>query len=153
MTTQGVQQLYMYLGAAWPQVVRPGIDEAWKRAKLQELYQTYRHYEDEEVQAAFMAWTEANDKWPTTKNIITEIKWARVKKAGRDPEDGKLYQMPIMLKNGTESVVMVDGKINFTWDEFVNVPRNKEHLTPDEWEKRFVKWRRQVLSEKKEAKA
>ena len=153
MTTEGVQQLYMYLGAAWPQIVRPGIDEAWKRAKLQELYQTYRHYENEEVQAAFMTWTEANDKFPTTKNIITEIKWARVKKAGRDPEAGKLYQMPIMLKNGTEGVVMVDGKINFTWDEFVNISRNKEHLTPEEWERRFVKWRRQVLSVKKEAKA
>lgn len=153
MTTEGVQQLYLYLGAAWPQVIRPGVDEAWKRAKLQELYQTYRQYDDREVQEAFAAWTEANDKWPTTKNIINEIKWARVKKAGQDPEAGRLYQMEVIFDDGNEYVVMVGGKIAFTWDEFINLKRNKENLTPDEWDRRFAIRRRQVLSEKKEAKA
>lgn len=153
MTKDGVQQLYMYLGAAWPQVIRPGVDEAWKRAKLQELYQTFREYKDDEVQAAFMVWTEANDKWPTTKNIITEIKLIRAERAGIAPEAGKLYQMQVIFDDGNEYAVMVDGKINFTWDEFINIPRNTEHLTPDEWDRRYQKRRSQVLSEKKEAKA
>lgn len=139
MTQQGVVSLYEYLGAAWPLVIRPGVDDQWKRSKYRELFQTYRSYTDEEVLAAFQKWTEENEKFPSTKNILNEIKWARTIKVGRK-ENEILWPMDIIYSDGTEYSYG-----SFTRSEFVNHPRNTEHLQPEEWERRFRKTRNRIL--------
>lgn len=144
MTSQGVNELYQYLGAAWPTVIRPGVDEAWKVAKIRELYQTYKEWSDAEVMDAFMKWTEENDKYPTTKNIINELKWARVRKSGKRIDPKALYTMDRIYEDGSEWMVSVGGKAAFTWDEFINLPCNPEHLDPEEWERRYKIRRRQI---------
>lgn len=146
MTSQGVNELYQYLGAAWPLVIKPGADPEWKRAKVRELYQTYKDYDDAEVLAAFQKWTTNSEKFPTTKNIINEIMWAHSEKVKLITGDGT-YQMEYIDDAGTEFLVSYGGKINFTVVEFVNLPRNKEHLTPEEWERR-LKARRKYIKNK-----
>ena len=146
MTKQGVVELYTYLSTAWPLVVKPGASDAWKSAKLNELYETYRDFYNDEVLAAFQKWTAENDKFPTTKNIINEIEWARVKKRGKDTTER--YMMPIIDRNGVESVIESGGKIMFTWNEFLQIPLNRDHLDPIEWERRFNIRRRQILNAK-----
>lgn len=145
MTTEGVQQLYMYLSAAWPLTVRPGADEEWKRAKMRELFQTYRNYSDEDVLEAFQKWTDENEKFPTTKNVINELKWLQVQKRGPAGDPARRHQMERIYDDGNEYVVSCGGKINFTWEEFINLPCNPEHIDPDEWERRFKARRKAVL--------
>lgn len=145
MTQDGVKDLYLWLTLAWPLVIRAGADEEWKRAKMRELYKTYRNYDDKEVQLAFEKWTNEHDKYPTTKNIINELEWYRVKNNAKASSE-QTYQMPIILDDGTEYFVEKDGKINFTWNEFRDIPRNIDRLDPDEWERRFKIRRKQVLS-------
>ena len=142
MTKQGAVDLYTYLSTAWVLVIKPGASEAWKTAKLREIYQTYKEYSDGEVMAAFQKWTAENDTFPTTKNIITEILFERARKRGK-PKDER-YFMERIDDNGTESVVMWDGKVSFTWDEFVNIPCNKDHIDPDEWARRLNVRRKQI---------
>lgn len=145
MTQQGAVDLYQYLGAAWPLVVKPGVDEKWATAKKRELYQTYREYSDEEVMAAFQKWTAENDKYPTTKQILTEIKWARARKNTKHTDPTARYNMEIITDDGTEYMVVWNGKASFTLEEFMNIPRNKEHLDPEEWERRYKIRRKQIL--------
>lgn len=134
----------MYLSTAWPLVVRPGADEAWKRAKMNELFRTYRDHEDMEVIEAFQKWTREQEKFPTTKNIINEIEWAHVK--NRRTVDGKVtFQMERIRDDGTEFVVMHNGKVNFTWTEFLQVPCNTQHLDPEEWDRRYKARRKHIL--------
>ena len=144
MTQDGVNELYTWLSVAWPLVVKPGASEEWQRAKKRELYKTYRNYEDSEVQWAHEKWTAEHEKYPTTKNIINEIEWHRIKAHSRAATT-ESYQMCIIDDEGTESVVSYDGKCNFTWNEFINIPRNKDRLDPDEWERRFKIRRKRVL--------
>lgn len=149
MTNKGVEDLYMWLSTAWPLVVKPGVSEGWKRAKMRELFQTFKEYTDTEVSEAYQKWTEENEKFPTTHNIINEIKWARTKKAGHKVDPTKYYQMEIITDDGVEYVVQHNGKINFTWSEFLDIPRNKDHLDPEEWERRFRARRRQIIGGKR----
>lgn len=142
MTKQGVIDLYTYLSTAWSLVVKPGASEGWKTAKLRELYQSYADFEDDEVLAAFQKWTQENEKFPTVKNIINEIMWAKVARRGK-PKDER-YFMERIDNEGNEFLVMHDGKVSFTWDEFINLPCNKEHLDPDEWSRRYEKRRKAV---------
>ena len=146
MTTAGVNELYTYLTTAWSLIVKPGASEGWKAAKLRELYTSYKDYTDNEVLEAWRKWTEENDKYPTLKNIINEIEWARVAKSRPKGDETKLYMMDRIYPDGNEVVVMYEGKILFTWDEFINLPCNTEHLDPDEWERRFVARRRQIVA-------
>lgn len=143
MTKQGVKDLYLWLTASWPLVIKPGASEAFQAAKMAELYETFKEYSDEQVHAAFQKWTEENEKFPTTKNIINEIAWAGVCSKARDT--GELYMLERIDQDGTETVASYGGKILFTWNEFLQLPANKEHLTPDEWERRYKIRRRQVL--------
>lgn len=144
MTQQGAKELYDWLSVAWMLVVKPNATEEWKTKKIRELYQTYRDYSDADVLEAFRKWTEENEKFPTTKNIINELKWIRVQRQPKtDP--AKRYQMERIYDDGNEYVVMHDGKILFTWDEFLNLPGNPEHLDPEEWARRFEARRKQVL--------
>ena len=139
MTTAGVKELYYWLTAAWPLVIKPGASEQFQDAKLRELYKTYDQYRDEEVIAAFQKWTEENEKFPSTKNILNEIKWSRTIKVGRK-ENEILWPMDIIYPDGNEYSYG-----SFTRSEFVNHPRNTEHLQPEEWERRFRKTRNRIL--------
>lgn len=152
MTQQGVVELYQYLGAAWPLVVKPGVDEAWKRAKLNELFKTYREYDNKEVLEAFQKWTEENDKFPTTKNVINEIKWARELHGVGNRENEELWQAPRWY-NGAEVLIMHDGKVQWKRSEFIQQPWNPERLQPEEWEKRFKATRKRWLQKQKEETA
>ena len=152
MTQQGVVELYQYLGAAWPLVVKPGVDETWKVSKLRELATTYREYDDKEVLEAFQKWTEENEKYPTTKNIITEIKWAQAQRNLGNRENEELWQAPRWI-NGQEVLIMRDGKIQWKRSEFIQQPWNTEHLQPEEWEKRFKATRKRWLQKQKEETA
>ena len=142
MTKQGVIDLYTYLSTAWSLVVKPGASEGWKTAKLRELYQSYADFEDDEVLAAFQKWTQENEKFPTVKNIINEIMWSKVARRGKPINER--YFMERIDNEGNEFLVMHDGKVSFTWDEFINLPCNKEHLDPDEWARRYEKRRKTV---------
>lgn len=144
MTTKGVQSLYVWLSTAWPLVVRPGAPDDWKRAKMRELFETYRDYDDGDVLEGFKKWTELNDKFPTTKNILTEIKFAQAQKIKHIPT-GALFSMPIIDEEGNESLVMYNGKVVFTWGEFLAIPRNVNRIDPEEWERRYHKRREAIL--------
>jgi len=145
MTQRGAQELYMWLMAAWPLVIKPNASENFQIAKIQELFKTYKEYSDEEVAAAFQRWTDEHEKFPTTKNIITEIKWARARKNTKRVDPEARYNMEIIADDGTEYMVVWNGKASFTLEEFVNMPRNKEHLDPEEWERRYKIRRKQIL--------
>lgn len=145
MTKAGAQELYKWLTTAWPLVIKPGAKEEWKQAKVRELYKTYSAYEDAEVFRAFQKWTEANEKFPTTKNIITELEFARALRYTADPN--QLYPMMVIHDDGGEAMVFYNGKAIFTWNEFLNIPRNINHLDPIEWERRFKKRREKILSQ------
>ena len=151
MTNRGVVELYQYLGAAWPLVVKPGVDEAWKTAKIRELNATYKDYTDMEVMEAFQKWTEENDKFPTTKNIITEIKWAQAKKHGGG--ENELYWQASVWKDGEEFIMYNSGTTQWKRSDFVQQTWNPEHLQPEEWERRFKETRMRWLRKQKEATA
>lgn len=140
MTGDGVKQLYMWLSTAWPLVIRPGADESWKQAKLRSLYTTYEKYTDKEVSEAFQKWTEENDKYPTTKNILNEIQWARRMKATGGKETEQSWPMDFIKDDGAEWTYGF-----FKRDAFVMHPKNPDHLQPEEWERRYKIRRKQVL--------
>lgn len=145
MTQKGAKELYDWLSVAWMLVVKPSATEEWKTKKIRELYQTYREYSDADVLEAFQKWTQENEKFPTTKNIINEIQWLHVQRRGPAADPAKRYQVERIYDDGNEYLVQCNGKINFTWDEFINLPCNPEHLDPEEWERRFKARRKQVL--------
>lgn len=144
MTQDGAIKLYQWLTTAWSLVVRPEAPDSWRKAKIRELYDTYKEYKDDEVLSAFKRWTEKEPKYPTTSDIINEIKWYQVKSKIKTTE-GATYQMPVIFEDGNEYVIEYNGKISFTWEEFKNIPRNKEHLDPDEWERRYNIRRKHIL--------
>lgn len=141
MTILGVEELYLWLTTAWPLVVKPGATEKWKRAKMQELHKTYRDYKDEDVMEAFQKWTEENERFPTTKNIINEIKWAAEKKHAGGRENEQLWYMDYITSDGTEWTYG-----SFRRSEFVNHPKNPDHIQPEEWERNYRKVRNQILN-------
>lgn len=139
MTDKGVGELYMWLTTAWPLVIKPGASNEWKVTKLRDMKRVYAEYQDEDVMAAFQKWTDENDKFPTTKNILNELKWMRMKRL-KQQENEELWPMDFMEKDGTEWSYGL-----FRRSEFVNHPRNPEHLEPEEWERRFVLTRRRIM--------
>lgn len=144
MTAKGIEDLYMWLSVSWPLIVKPNVDDAWRDAYIRNLSKTYKKYTDKEVIKAFQKWAENNEKYPTTKDILNVLEWDRVKDKvkANSPET---YQMNIITDAGVEYVVQYNGKINFTWNEFLDIPRNKERLDPDEWERRFRIRRKRIL--------
>lgn len=146
MTQQGTAELYLWLMASWPLVIKPGASESFQKAKMRELFDTYREYTDAEVAAAFKKWTEENDKFPTTKNIINEIKWAEIRKSGKHVDPTMTYNMERILDDGTELMVSYNGKAAFTWEEFMALPCNPDHLDPEEWERRYKIRRKRILN-------
>ena len=151
MTQQGTVQLYEYLGAAWPLVIKPGVDEQWRRNKIRELFRTYLDYTDTEVMEAYQKWTEENEKFPTVKNIISEIRWLRAKKQGGKTENEELHQAPVWI-DGQEQLIMHGGKIAWKRVDFVNQIWNPEKLQPEEWERRFKATRARAIKAETEAR-
>ena len=149
MTQQGAAELYMWLMAAWPLVIKANSSKAFQNAKIEQLFESYKGYSDEEVKHAYEKWTEENEKWPSTKNILTEIKWARARKGGKRVDPTERYQMEIITDDGTEFLVERNGTTMFTLEEFMNLPRNKDHLPPDEWERRYQARRKRMLRDGK----
>ena len=149
MTQQGVMDVYMYMMATWPTQVKTWHVETFQKAKTQEIYRTYREYTDDEVMRAFQKWAENEDKFPTTKNILTELKWARALRENKHVDPADRYQMEWISDDGTEHMVAwtKDGKLTttFTLEEFVNHPQNKDHLSPEEWERRYRARRKKIL--------
>lgn len=141
MTAEGVKMLYTWLTAAWPLVIKPGASEAYQNAKMRELYKTYKEYTDEEVTAAFQKWTEENEKFPTTKNVLNEIKWARKLKAPKGKENAIYWPMDVIYDDGNEWTYG-----SFKREVFINHPRNPDHLEPEEWERRFKLRRRAIMA-------
>ena len=139
MTSGGVENLYMYLSTAWPLVIRPGAEPEWKRAKMRELYRTYEHYEDAEVLAAFQKWTNEQEKFPTTKNIMNELKWLQLKKS-RKQENEELWPMDFITKEGIEWSFGL-----FKRADFISHHRNPEGLDPEEWERRYRIRKREIM--------
>ncbi len=139
MTRQGVSNLFMWMMAAWPTVIKPGASESFQNAKMQELLKTYHDYDDAEVMAAFQRWSENNEKFPTTHNIINEMKWARAKAALKDRETEEYWPIDIILDDMTE---LTYG--SYKRPEFLTHPKNPEHLQPEEWERRFRRRKQQL---------
>ena len=150
MTQQGTVQLYEYLGAAWPLVIKPGVDVRWKQNKIMELFKTYLDYTDTEVMEAYQKWTEENEKFPTVKNIINEIRWLRARRGGKT-ENEELHQAPVWI-DGQERLIMYGGKIAWKRVDFVNQIWNPEKLQPEEWERRFKATRARAIKAETEGR-
>ena len=152
MTQKGAETTYYWLQAAFPKEYRTNASAEFQSTKIRQIYDTYREYTDEEVRAAVQKWAENNEKAPTIKNMLTELKWARATKDRKTVDPRALYQMEWITEDGTEYMVAwyKEGKLttNFTLEEFVNYPQNKDHLSPEEWERRYKIRRRQVLNGK-----
>ena len=52
MTQQGAAELYMWLMAAWPLVIKANSSKAFQNAKIEQLFESYKGYSDEEVKHA-----------------------------------------------------------------------------------------------------
>ena len=145
MTATEASSLYMWMMATWPTVIKPGASEQFQNAKIQELIRTYRNYDTELVLEAYEKWARENDKYPTTKQILNEVKWLKMRNRVGDRENEATYMLEMIDSHGNESVYEHDGKIAFIRAEFVDLPANPDHLQPEEWEKRYQAVRRRVL--------
>lgn len=141
MTKQGASELYMWQMAAWPTVIRPGASESFANAKIKQIYETYKSNTDEEVFAAFEKWAQENEKYPTTKNILNEIQWARRLKMPKNKENVIYWPMDVIYDDGNEWTYG-----SFKREDFVNHHRNPDHLQPEEWERRFKLRRRAIMA-------
>ena len=145
MTQNGAKDLYYWLQAAFPKEYKTNASAEFQATKIRQIFDTYREFSDDEVRAAVQVWAENNEKAPTIKNMLTELKWARARKNTKHTDPTARYNMEIITDDGTEYMVMWNGKASFTLEEFMNIPRNKEHLDPEEWERRYKIRRKQIL--------
>ena len=152
MTTAGVTELYTRLQISWPTTYKQNVSDEWKRSAYKTYFDSFREFTDHEVLEALLKWTSENEKAPSIKALINEAKWLRLRKLGKKADPKTTYQMEWIRDDGTEVLIMHNGKINFTWDEFLNVPRNKDHLDPEEWERRYKIRRTSVLRKCREAR-
>lgn len=145
MTRQGINDVYMFMVASWPLQYKTWTSDTFQAAKFKQMAETFKDYKDEEVMRAFQKWAEENDNFPSTRQIINEIKWAQARKSGKRVDPTKRYTMEIIDDDGNEFMVMWNGKASFTLEEFINMPRNKDHIDPEEWERRFKARRKRIL--------
>lgn len=144
MTRQGINDVYMFMMATWPLQYKTWASETFQAAKFKQMAETYKDYGDEEVMRAFQNWAEENDSFPSTRQIVNELKWRRAVKPGHYVDPNSLHMMEIITADGTEYVVEKDGTCLFTAEQFINLKRNTEHLDPEEWERRYKIRRRQI---------
>ena len=151
MTRQGINDVYMFMVASWPLQYKTWTSDTFQAAKFKQMAETFKDYKDEEVMNAFQKWAEENDNFPSTRQIINEIKWARTLRPGHFIDPNSLHMMEVIAPDGTEYVVEKDGTCLFNAQEFMNLARNKDHLDPEEWERRFKDRRRRILKAQMEA--
>ena len=141
MTRQGAVDVYMWMMASWPNVIKPGASEAFMQSKVKQLFETYTKYTDQEVMAALHSWAENNEKFPTTKNILNEMMWLKRLKFKGKKENVIYWPMDVIYDDGTEWTYG-----SFKREDFVNHHRNPDHLQPEEWERRFRVRRREIMA-------
>lgn len=151
MTKQGINDVYMFIMASWPLQYKTWASESFQAARFRQMAETFKDYGDEEVMRAFQKWAEENDNFPSTRQIINELKWARTLRPGRYIDPNSLHMMEIITADGTEYVVEKNGTCLFSAVDFMTLARNKDHLDPAEWERRFVERRRRILKAQMEA--
>lgn len=139
MTTEGIKELYTRLAISWPTIYRQNGSEGYNRSMMKIYYDSFRDLTDEEVLAGLQKWTEENEKAPTIKALINEAKWLRIKNAPK-AENEELHPMDFITKEGIEWSYGL-----FKRSDFVNHPRNPEHLQPEEWERRFNLTRKRII--------
>ena len=146
MTSDGVKELYMWLTAAWPTVVRPGASDDFKLSMMKTLYREFQPYEDEDVIQAYRTWTANNERYPSIRNIINEIRIEKQRTQRYTPDRTKKYTVERIDREGIETAIGYGDKTEFTWEEFMDLPCNPDHLTPLEWERRFMIRRKEIIS-------
>ena len=146
LSRSDVMEIYTWLSASWPTVLKPGAPDDFVRMKHRELMADFGGYDKDEVLEAIKRWREQHDKFPATKNIINEIEWSRRERIARqreaDPEAAEGWPMEIVYANGDEACYGV-----FTREQFVNHPKNPDHLQPEEWKRRFRMRRARIDAE------
>ena len=145
MTQIEANSLYMWIMATWPGTIKPGASEQFQNAKIQELMRTFKGYDAELVLEGFEKWARENDKYPSTKQVINEIKWLQMRDRIGGRENEATFMLEQIDSHGNESVYEHNGKIAFHRLEFVDLPVNPEHLQPEEWERRYGSQRRRIL--------
>ena len=148
MTKQGINEVYMFMMASWPAQYKTWTNETFQAAKFKQMHDAFKDYTDAEVMAAVQKWAAENDNFPSTRQLLNEIKWSKAVRPGKFVDPSTLYMMDVIGPDGTEYVVEKDGKCLFTVEEFINIKRNKEHLDPEDWERRFKERRRRILNAK-----
>lgn len=135
MTRKEAADLMMLLMAKYPQVIRPNSSESFQKSFINELYGTYEPFEYEEVRNAILSWAEERGTYPSDSDIKNQIYWEQ-RNAYAEPEEK--YSMDYIDKQGYEWSFG-----NFTREQFIAHPRNKDRLQPEEWHRRFMKtyWR------------
>ena len=141
------KELVTWLTVSWPVTMKGLTTDEMKAAKVEELLQSFGKYDYELVFAAFDKWKREHEKFPSTHNILNEIAWIEkernAKKQEKDPEDA--WPMEVVYSNGDEACYGV-----FTREKFVNHAKNTEHLSPEEWRRRFMKRRQQIYKRQQE---
>ena len=149
LSSSDVKELYTWLSAGWPTVIRPGAPEEFVRMKCRELLHDFGGYDLETVREAIERCRKYGDKFPTTKAILNEIAWIYKQREAAKPEDERYgWPMEIVYPDGHEACYGV-----FTRERFVNHPKNTEHLQPEEWRRRFLKRRQQIYEQQRRARA
>ena len=142
LSNKDAAELYTWLSAGWPTVLKPGAPDDFVRAKVRELLHDFGTYDIDMVREAVNRCRECSEKFPTSKAILNEIKCIqqaeRAKKRAEDT-DGP-WPMLIIYDDGYEACYG-----QFDRDIFVNHPKNTEHLEPEEWLRRFDKRRDRIL--------
>ena len=140
MTREEGFKLYTWLQASWPTVLKPGLPEDFVTAKVDELQQAFGEYDFGEVLDAFNAYKAKNARFPFSKEIVDLILEARTQKGQTADNSAQLYEMEIIWPDGYEACVGL-----FTRPDFINHPRNVNHLQPEEWRRRFMATRHRYI--------
>lgn len=133
-------EIYQWLSAGWPEVLRPGSSDVFVSSKIREILKDFSTYDKDTVLEAINHWRQNNDKFPTSKNIINEIMWQKIQTAAKlreeNPEEADGYPMEIVFSDGREACYGT-----FNRERFMSHAKNPDHLSPEEWKRRFMKTR------------
>ena len=142
LSNQDIREIYTWLSAGWPTVLKPGAPDDFVRAKCRELLHDFGSYDIDTIREAINRCRANSEKFPSTKALINEVKWIQAanRKQKRLGDDDGLWPMLIIYDDGYEACYG-----QFYRPEFVNHPKNVEHLEPEEWLRRFNKRRDAII--------
>lgn len=144
------REIYTWLSASWPTVIKPGAGDEFVRVKLREIAKDFQAYTKDEVLAGIDRWRQNNEKYPSTKNLINEVEWLRRQKAIKRRAAGdseSLWPMLIIDDDGYEACYG-----QYVREAFVNHPMNIEKLEPEEWLRRFQVRKGKIIEKLREAR-